>query len=214
MPVEKSIRGSARGATSSVANQFTSATASWLVASSTGSHVDRETPAARVARGWHQNRAGQDRDQHDRAEIREQRALAPACRGRLQIRDDGIAQPARARAVLDRSGSSLRVRAAHLDVIRARTDRRLAAPAGARLRRFDAPTVCSSSRCARLPVGNDCGLRNPSPAYAPAGSVRSTWSTSLTDSTKRRQSTDARKRRLPIELPIVTWSAAWFWLPA
>ena len=34
MPVEKSIRGSARGTTTSVANQFTSATASWLVASS------------------------------------------------------------------------------------------------------------------------------------------------------------------------------------
>ena len=34
------------------------------------------------------------------------------------------------------------------------------------------------------------------------------------DSTKLRQSTEARKRRLPIELPIVTWSAAWLWLPA
>ena len=33
MAVEKSIRGSARGATNSVASQFTSATASWLVAS-------------------------------------------------------------------------------------------------------------------------------------------------------------------------------------
>jgi hypothetical protein len=33
------------------------------------------------------------------------------------------------------------------------------------------------------------------------------------NSTKVRQSTEARKRRLPIELPLVTWSAAWIWLP-
>ena len=70
------------------------------------------------------------------------------------------------------------------------------------------PCRCGG-RCARRRRDSDCACRSPSTRTRPSGSVRSIASTALVDSTKLRQSTDESRRRLPIELPSVTWSAAW-----
>ena len=132
----------------------------------------------------------------------------------------GTSRPFPAHFGHGRSGRTRRASVAPVRPSRRRRRHRVAA-AGRLARELDGRVGdlrfrigCRGARCVRSRRGSDCASRSPFRRTRPAGSSRSRWCTPLMDSTKRRQSTDDRNRRLPIELPSVTWSAAWAWLPA
>ena len=162
MPVEKSMRGSVRGVTSSVANQFTSATASWLVRAPRAATRPASASRSRRRARRQQDALVSDRDQRDRAEIREQWRCVAA---RAHTSDTGRRNRAAARAraaLVDQEIADVRA-SRTLDVSACRAGRRRRAPGGSRFGDLPLRLPAALARSPRRRGGTGRAWRSPSP---------------------------------------------------
>ena len=164
-PLEKSMRGSGRGVTSSVASQFTIPTASWLARQQQDDPEQwrQQSAGDAIAMRLRQQRRGEsDCDRRDRAEVEQQGDAPPDCAERLGRANS--ASPPRARGAADpcRSGRSRRGRRDRRRRFSRRCRRRLRGRAGSPCAppRFR-PGGCPS-RSPRRRAGSGRAWRNPS----------------------------------------------------
>ena len=95
IPSEKSIRGSGRGVASSVASQFTIATARWLAHSNDKNHDQHQQPIRNAAgmRLCRKTRREDAVNKRDRAQVQEQWEPVPGLAQRLDEGQAGVRRP-------------------------------------------------------------------------------------------------------------------------